>query len=341
LRSDDREREPVGAVRDGDGGHDRFLSRAKQSAFVGGEVGVVQGDYFAKYVWKSAGVTDLGGLDSWAYSFWRYGLNKGTWHAAGSGYTPQPGDAVVFDWDPPFDSSYFEDIDHVGIVESFSAGTLTTIEGNTSDGTHRRDRSSSLSNGEVIGFTSPVGALPVDGAAQSSGAVVYNGVLYEFARGADGTLKYWFANGGPWSATQTIGGSVSGAVSATVFNGVLYVFARGTDGSVDYWFANGGPWSATQTIIASASGGLSATVFNGVLYVFARGTDGSVKYWFANGGPWSATQTIGGSVTGAIASTGFNGILYVFARGTDGSIDYWFANGGPWSAAQIIPNSQT
>jgi hypothetical protein len=62
-----------------------------------------------------------------------------------------------------------------------------------------------------------------------------------------GALKYWFANGGPWSAMQSIGGSISGAVSSTVFNGYLYVFARGTDGTVKYWFANGGPWSAMQT----------------------------------------------------------------------------------------------
>jgi hypothetical protein len=87
-----------------------------------------------------------------------------------------------------------------------------------------------------------------DAAAQSSGAVVFNGTLYEFARGADGTVKYWFASGGPWSSMQTIGGNISGTVSSTVFNGHLYVFARGTDGTVKYWFANGGPWSGMQTL---------------------------------------------------------------------------------------------
>jgi hypothetical protein len=40
-----------------------------------------------------------------------------------------------------------------------------------------------------------------------SGAVVFNGVIYEFARGADGTWKYWFGAGGGWSPQQVGTGS--------------------------------------------------------------------------------------------------------------------------------------
>jgi GH25 family lysozyme M1 (1,4-beta-N-acetylmuramidase) len=174
------------------------------------------------------------------------------------------------------------------------------------------------------------------GAAQSSGSVVFNGTMYEFARGADHTVKYWFASGGAWSGMQTIGGSVNGAVASTVFNGTLYVYAIGTDGNVHYWYASGGSWSAMQTVGGPASGGLSASVFNGFMYVFARGTDGSVKYWFANGGPWSSIQTIGGSVSGAVSSTVFNGTLYAYARGNDGTVKYWYATGGPWSSQQTF-----
>src|SRR4051812_43798199 len=41
---------------------------------------------FARYVWKTAGVSTLTGLDPWAYSFARYGSAQGTLHVAGSGY---------------------------------------------------------------------------------------------------------------------------------------------------------------------------------------------------------------------------------------------------------------
>src|SRR5262249_36641364 len=103
--------------------------------------------------------------------------------------------------------------------------------------------------------------------AQSSGAVVFNGWLYEFTRGADGTIRYWFANGGPWSAMQTLGGYIVSDPVATVFNSYLYVFAIGADGTIKYWFGNGGPWSAMQTISGSVSGGLSSTVYKGFQYV--------------------------------------------------------------------------
>ncbi len=101
----------------------------------------------------------------------------------------------------------------------------------------------------------PVDVVSRNGCApsQSSGAVVFNGVLFEFARGADNTLKYWFASGGGWSGMQTIGGSIRGGVSSVVHNGVLHVFGIGTDGTVKYWFASGGSWSGMQ----SFGGGLA------------------------------------------------------------------------------------
>src|SRR4051812_17195822 len=61
---------------------------------------------FVKYVWKTSGVTyaDIaetngGALTGWASSIKDYGVKYNTWHTRGSGYTPQPGDALVFDWE--------------------------------------------------------------------------------------------------------------------------------------------------------------------------------------------------------------------------------------------------
>lgn len=59
-------------------------------------------------------------------SFWK---PKGQWHLRNSGYTPQPGDLIFYNWSknlsgPP---------QHVGIVRSVANGKVTTIEGNTSN----------------------------------------------------------------------------------------------------------------------------------------------------------------------------------------------------------------
>jgi hypothetical protein len=56
---------------------------------------------FAAWVWKMAGATVTyqylnGDLNSSSASFYEWGVANGTWHAAGSGYTPLPGDVAVF-----------------------------------------------------------------------------------------------------------------------------------------------------------------------------------------------------------------------------------------------------
>jgi hypothetical protein len=144
---------------------------------------------FSEWVWMTAGVTDRNGINSWAYSFWRYGLAKGTWHPARTGYTPQPGDAVVFDWDPSFNPNNWEDIDHVGIVASASGGTVQTIEGNASNRIQRR--SYGVDDARIVGYTSPAGESGGGGGSYSDGtllrepngsiAVVAGGAVYSFA----------------------------------------------------------------------------------------------------------------------------------------------------------------
>jgi hypothetical protein len=59
---------------------------------------------FAAWVWKQAGaVVDYqlapGYLNADTASFYVWGLDHGTWHPVGSGYTPQPGDVAVYGLD--------------------------------------------------------------------------------------------------------------------------------------------------------------------------------------------------------------------------------------------------
>jgi hypothetical protein len=60
---------------------------------------------FAAWVWEQAGALVTyqfvrGDIDASAASFYEWGLSHGTWHAAGSGYVPQPGDVAVYGLDP-------------------------------------------------------------------------------------------------------------------------------------------------------------------------------------------------------------------------------------------------
>jgi peptidoglycan hydrolase-like protein with peptidoglycan-binding domain len=71
----------------------------------------------------------------------------GRWHFGLGGI--RPGDVVYFDWSG---TRRIANIDHVGLVEAVHRdGTITTLEGNTSNGFHRRRR-----NGHcIVGYGRP------------------------------------------------------------------------------------------------------------------------------------------------------------------------------------------
>ncbi|MEU7835241.1 MULTISPECIES: CHAP domain-containing protein [unclassified Nonomuraea] len=147
---------------------------------------------FSKYVWKNAGVphaevdeTSGGVLTGWASSFKDYGVKYGTWHTRGSGYTPQPGDSLVFDWDQS------GDIDHVGIVTSANASTVYTIEGNSGN----RIKANSYSRGDIdiVGYSSPVDADGGGGTPAPDDSSVATGDFNGDGR-ADGVMVYHFAD---------------------------------------------------------------------------------------------------------------------------------------------------
>jgi CHAP domain len=59
---------------------------------------------FAAWAWKQAGALveyqlAPGYLNSDSASFYVWGMDHGTWHPVGSGYTPQPGDVAVYGLD--------------------------------------------------------------------------------------------------------------------------------------------------------------------------------------------------------------------------------------------------
>ncbi|MFF5234712.1 hypothetical protein [Dactylosporangium sp. NPDC000521] len=322
------------------GTQDRWTTRAEAVArarsWIGGPAYSQEACYTNQY---GSYRTDCSGMVSMAWglagnggNFWTGNLDQVTTPIPAAQL--QPGDALLRHENNPA-------VDHVALFVGWADAAKTRPIVIQQTGSAHTTIEGEPTNFNWLLYTPVRYDRIVEDSVQSSASVVFNGNLYEFARGTDGTVKYWYGNGGPWSATQSLGSAVASDPVATVFNGTLYVFARGTDGNVKYWYANGGAWSAAQTLAGSAgSGPLTSTVFNGSIYVFGRAADGTVKYFFANGGAWSAAQSVSATaVNGPLASTVFNGTLYLFATGTDGTAKYWYANGGAWSATQTVSGS--
>jgi hypothetical protein len=94
--------------------------------------------YFASWACRQAGVPvgdhgeGFGSVDA----LYAWAQRSGRAAPSGSGYTPKPGDLIVFH-------------EHIGIVEAvLPNGQLQTIEGNSSDRVSRRTHSP----GEAVGF---------------------------------------------------------------------------------------------------------------------------------------------------------------------------------------------
>lgn len=78
---------------------------------------------FAAWVWQKAGANVTfqyinGDLNSSSASFYEWGASRGTWHAVGSGYNPQPGDVAVYGLDTATLVAQ-----HVAIVISYAPGS--------------------------------------------------------------------------------------------------------------------------------------------------------------------------------------------------------------------------
>lgn len=99
---------------------------------------------FGKWVWMQSGV-DATGVNPAYNSFETYGKNQGTWHTS----SPQPGDAIVFDFG------------HVGLVVSATSTDVTYISGNTSNPADGQDdavlkKTVSTSYSSIVGYATPV-----------------------------------------------------------------------------------------------------------------------------------------------------------------------------------------
>jgi CHAP domain-containing protein len=77
---------------------------------------------FAAWTWKQAGADFTyelapGDINAASASFYVWAVDHGTWHPAGAGYTPQPGDVAVYGLDTATDTAA-----HVAVVTGYTPG---------------------------------------------------------------------------------------------------------------------------------------------------------------------------------------------------------------------------
>ncbi|KAA2258565.1 CHAP domain-containing protein [Solihabitans fulvus] len=298
---------------------------------------------FAKWVWQNTGLK-VDGITPGAGSFYTYGANNGTLHTSTS-YTPQTGDAVVFNYNG---AGY---ADHVGLVSRVNGdGTIQVINGNFGNGDSTTTTvaysygtgrvGSSIAGQTINAFVTAVGITSP--AAQFAGP--------ETIRFADGTIKTYVVNadgnvygmgnttaGGPFGAWQalTTGGGFAGRPSVIQFpNGTVNVYVRTTAGTIqaagNTATGPGTSFGAWQQV--SPAGALPVTgdpqvtlSANGLLNVYAVLSDGNVNgmgQTSVNGsfGPWQPLTTGSGFVGRPSVVQFTDGTINVYARTTAGTI---------------------
>jgi hypothetical protein len=108
---------------------------------------------FAMWVWQNSGLPSTG-LTAGAGSFYVYGQSNGTLHTSTS-YVPQPGDAVVYDYNG---NDY---ADHVAIVTAVNAdGSVVTANGDW-NGAANAAESAFATSSAVVSVTIPAGQRAV------------------------------------------------------------------------------------------------------------------------------------------------------------------------------------
>lgn len=198
---------------------------------------------FVHYIWQlTGGVSDLSQLDGYAQSFKTYGTNHGTWHAASSSYTPQPGDAIVYP-----DNNGNGLADHVGLVVSASGNSVTTIEGNTN---YEVISKATVSKTAAQGYTSPVIPQPTGAITNTSAGGIGLGVIHladdNYGKGTyDVVLPGYEDTYHDFGWAEAAGGYIGSGYKAHIYSqassGAL-TLVKDVTGPTNFFFPKGGNW---------------------------------------------------------------------------------------------------
>jgi len=241
---------------------------------------------FAMWVWQNTGFYS-GGLTAGAGSFYVYGQANGTLHTSVS-YVPQPGDAVVYDYNG---KNY---ADHVAIVTALNSdGSVVTVNGDWNGGTSTSE-SVFATLSSVVSVTIPasqrmVGTIP---------STVDPGDHYQIsayitpATGPGSGISPPHAPAiNPYSAAALCGTGYGVIDSHDLGNAMIYLLYNGANGdncvtTLADSPGNAVPISATLSVQGGPTGGDSGNYVNyaGPVTEYAPGS--CVKW----GGSYQATS---------------------------------------------------
>jgi hypothetical protein len=211
---------------------------------------------FAAWVWQQAGVSFTYGsaasdVNAGASSFYYWAVSQGTWHAAGSGYTPQAGDVAVY-------GSSAAGAAHVGVVVGDGSSGPDVVNGDWETSypstfptaVAYQANQTSEAGIPVVGYASPPGsgsgASVVQPVSTSDGHVqlfeVSNGLVEEnWYDPGSGAVGGWVSPGPMQGGAQAAGNPV---VVPRAGQTVVDVFVRSSDGVVrETWYNWGtGQW---------------------------------------------------------------------------------------------------
>ncbi|NJP43202.1 CHAP domain-containing protein [Actinacidiphila epipremni] len=281
------------------------------------------GDFVA-WVWQQAGVTVPATAPAWVPS-WE---DAPGYHTLGSGYTPLPGDAVVYG-----DNTYPNGA-HIAVVTGYADGLLSDVGGNEGgdDGDapsvkvdegngaafnphttlfagtpHAMWVLGYVSSGAAQGTPAPVNSFRVT----SSIAAMRDGSSQVLAMSTDGTLWHnTLSPSGTWSGWTTVAGgngtpfvaeyaAIAGIPDGS---GSAQILAVGTDGTVyhNIRYANGtwqgfrpltgGNGTAWKTSTAPSITGLP----DGSAQILVTSTDGTLYHNTRTSSGWTGWTTIAG-----------------------------------------------
>jgi hypothetical protein len=292
---------------------------------------------FARWVWAHAGVSDVDGLDSYAQSFKTYGQARGTYHSRTSGYTPQPGDAILFDWD--HSSTDPNPIDHVGIVDKVDSSNVSEVGGNQGNSDEMlsvvSEDTYSRTYANIDGYVEPVGLNSATSGHVEHEVQDASGV-WSGLRPIHGNATYF--DGSSVAVAATPDGSAQ--VLAVGTDGIVYHDLRHVDGTWTGWAA---PHGANGVVNFAASAVAATGMPDGSAQFLAAGKNGNVLYHavrYADGTwePFRALPGNGGasnfagpkmSIAGLadgssqVVAIGVNGMLYGNTRYADGTWAGW------------------
>lgn len=138
-------------------GDDQFIQAYNKSVGTNFNMQTAWCAMFVTFCARMAGVptTVIPNFASCSVSINTFFKPKGRWHLRTSGYKPQAGDLIYYDWDKDSQPN------HVGIVAGVEGNKVITIEGNTSNpaGKTKYDgvysKSVSLTSTTILGYVEP------------------------------------------------------------------------------------------------------------------------------------------------------------------------------------------